>query len=115
MTEDLYAYWRAALAGEKPKMYVDQPELGFYRKGVYERGIIRKGVFIPQEGANSRRVGWAPVAIFMNENVMTGRIGDVDVTGDDLNDLWTWVAGNPITEESYRADAEAVQTEGEMS
>ena len=54
-----------------------------------------------------KRIGWAPVAIFMNENVMTGRIGDVDVTGDDLNELWTWVAGNPITEESYRADAEA--------
>ena len=87
-------------------MYVDTPECGFYRKGVYQRGIIRKGVFTPQEGANSRRIGWEPVAVFMNGDVMTGRVGDTDMTGDALNELWSWIAGNPISEETYRAVAE---------
>ncbi len=105
-----FDYWRAALAGEKPKMYVDFPQCGFYRKGVYERGITRKGVFIPQEGANSKRIGWEPVAIFMNEGVMTGRVGDADLTGDALNELWTWVSGQPISEEDYRAVAERGET-----
>jgi hypothetical protein len=101
---DPYSYWMSALAGEKPKCFVDDPQLGFYHKGVYQRGITRKGIFIPQEGANSKRVGWEPVAIFMNEGEMTGRVGDEDLTGDALNELWTWVAANPISEEDYRSE-----------
>ena len=93
-------------------MFVDDPQCGFYRKGVYERGITRNGVFIPTEGANSKRIGWEPVAIFIagDAPVMVGRVGDHDLTGDDLNELWTWVAGNPISEETYRAIAENGET-----
>jgi hypothetical protein len=91
-----YDYWKAALAGEKPKMFVDQPELGFYRKGIHERNA--KG--------NNKRIGWMPVAVFMDGIVMTARVGMRDVIGDDLNELWSYIAGNPISEETYRAVAE---------
>lgn len=95
-----YNYWQAALAGEKPKMFVDSPELGFYRKGVYERDA--KG--------NNRRVGWTPVAIFMGGEAMIARVGSEklgrDVVGDELNELWSYVAGNAISEGNYREVAE---------
>lgn len=91
-----YEYWRAALAGEKPKAYVDDPRLGFYRKGVYQRN---------DKGLN-KRVGWSPVAVFMVGDVMTARIGSEDtgqdVTGDQLNELWTYISDNPISEGTYR-------------
>src|ERR1700677_3167987 len=91
-----YAFWKASLAGEKPKMFVDQPELGFYRNAVKQRDA--KG--------NNKRVGWSPVAVFMDGDMMTARVGDRDVTGDALNELWSYIAGNPISEETYRAVAE---------
>jgi hypothetical protein len=98
---DLYAYWKAALAGKKPPMVVDQPECGFYRKGVYQRN----------EKGNNKRVGWTPVAVFMIcADTMIGRIGSEklgrDVSGDELNELWSYIADNPISEETYRAVAE---------
>lgn len=95
-----YAYWKDALAGKSPPMYVDDPQAGFYRKPMKERDA--KG--------NNKRIGWEPVAIFMEGEGMTetmiGRVGSRDVTGDELNDLWSWVAGEPISEETYRAIAE---------
>jgi hypothetical protein len=94
-----YEYWRAALAGEKPKAYVDDPRLGFYRKGIYQRN---------DKGLN-KRVGWAPVAVFMVGDVMTARVGDEatgnDVTDDKLNELWSYISDNPISEGTYRGVA----------
>lgn len=91
-----YDYWKSALAGEKPKMFVDDPRLGFYRTPVKQRDA--KG--------NNKRVGWAPVAVFMDGDTITARVVDGDVTGDALNELWSYIAGNPISEETYRAVAE---------
>lgn len=95
-----YQYWKDALAGKNPKMFVDQPECGFYRKPIKERNS--KG--------DNKRIGWAPVAIFVDGDDMTqtmiGRVGARDIMGDDLNELWSYVAGNPISEETYRAVAE---------
>lgn len=99
---DPYAYWRAALAGEKPKAFVDQAECGFYRKGVYARGIMKDGVFVPDDKANNRRIGWEPVAIYMEMRV---RIGTQDFPADKI-DIWSWVADQPISEETYRAVTE---------
>lgn len=91
-----YEYWRAALAGEKPKAFVDDPRLGFYRKGIYARN---------ERGLN-KRVGWTPVAVFMIDDIMTGRVGGeadgTDVTGDKLNELWSYICDNPISEGTYR-------------
>jgi hypothetical protein len=90
-----YQFWQESLDGLKPKMYVDDPRLGFYRRGVYERDA--KG--------NNRRKDWLPVAIFMDNTTMTALVGmEVNgkyVTGDELNTLWTWVAGNPISEGAW--------------
>lgn len=91
-----YQYWQHALAGKKPKMFVDQPELGFYRRGVKHR----------DEKGNNKRVGWDPVAVFMDGDIIVGRLGDRDLTGDALNELWSYIAGNPISEEAYRAVAD---------
>lgn len=95
-----YKYWQAALAGEKPRAIVEQCELGFYRMGVYQRD--GKG--------NNKRIGWRPVAVFMNGDVMTARIGSEadgrDLTGDGLGELWSFIAGNAISEGHYREVAE---------
>lgn len=95
-----YQFWQDSLAGLKPKMFVDDPMLGFYRKPVMQRDP--KG--------NNKRIGWSPVAIFMDGETMTGRLGfashPTDLTGDPLNEVWSYVAGNPITEDQYRAVAE---------
>ncbi len=96
-----YQYWKDALAGKNPKMFVDDPQSGFYRKPVKERNAA---------GNPAERVGWLPVAIFVDGEGMTetmiARVGSRDVTGDDLNELWSYVAANPISEETYRAVAE---------
>ena len=96
---DQYKYWKAALAGERPKMFVDSPEPGFYRSGIYEK-LADKA---------RKRVGWSPVAIFTQDGLLgiIGRKPDYGtVRGDDLNALWSYCAGNPISEETYRAVAE---------
>lgn len=92
-----YDYWQAALAGQKPKPVVDQPELGFYRKGLYERN----------DKGNNRRVGWEPVAIWMNGAtlILTHLGGDTSVR-DRINEAWSYCCDNPISEEIYRAVAE---------
>src|ERR1700691_3106518 len=93
-----YEYWTAALAGEKPKMFVDDPMLGFYRKGVYERN----------DKGNSKRVGWVPVAIFLLGDELAAQVDDKPTMTDrdKINELWSYIAANPISEEWYRAVAE---------
>lgn len=92
-----YAYWKAALAGEKPKMFVDDPQCGFYRKGVYEK----------RENKARKRVGWEPVAIFMSGTDLVAVMGSrAETDRDKINELWSYIAGNPISEATYRAVAE---------
>lgn len=94
-----YDFWKASIAGEKPKMFVDDPQPGFYRKSINQRS----------DKGNNRRVGWQPVAVFVDGETITARLGNEqtgdDVTGDRLNELWSYIAGNAITEEWYRAVA----------
>jgi hypothetical protein len=92
MSEDPYQFWKDSMAGLKPKLYVDDPRLGFYRKPIKERN----------DKGNNKRVGWEPIAIFMVGNIMAARVGVTDITGDALNELWSYVAGNPISEEWFR-------------
>lgn len=92
-----YSYWRAAMAGEKPKMFVDDPQPGFYRKSIRERNA--KG--------NSKTVGYEPVAVYVASGELTAAIGQSLLTDrDKINELWSWIADNPISEETYRAVAE---------
>jgi hypothetical protein len=92
MSEDPYQFWKDSMAGLKPKLYVDDPRLGFYRKAIKERN----------DKGNNKRIGWEPIAIFMVGNTMAARVGVTDITGDALNELWSYVAGNPISEEWFR-------------
>jgi len=93
-----YTYWRKALAGEKPKMVVDDPQLGFYRSGVY----------VKEPNKARKRVGWSPVAIFYAHGGLTAIVDHNKLIDnrDKLNELWSYVAANPISEETYRAVAE---------
>ena len=114
-TAPTYNFWRESLAGKKPKMFVDCPELGFYRKGVYEK----------QENKARKRVGWTPVSVltraqFLQANPGATLAGESDIVAlvglmatlrvladrDQINELWSYIAGNPISEETYRAVAE---------
>lgn len=90
MTEDTaYSYWKSALAKTTPPpvIVIDQPEPGFYR---------------------SRRKTGAPLplAIWLDGSAVRGRLGEQDVTRDRLNELWSFCATHPVTEEAYRAVAE---------
>ena len=42
---------------------------------------------IKENSGYSKRVGWAPVAIFMNEGIITGRVGDSDLVGDETDGI----------------------------
>jgi hypothetical protein len=105
-SEPSYDFWKRSLAGEKPKMFVDDPQLGFYRKPIKERN----------DKGNNKRIGWSAVAIYMQDGVMTARVTSkmhiasgntiYDATGDELNELWSYVAGHPISESEYRQVAE---------
>jgi hypothetical protein len=92
-----YTYWKAALAGEKAHVYVDDPQLGFYRKGIYKR----------DERGNKKRTGWDPVAIWINGTtlVLTHPGGDTS-DRDRINEVWSYCCANPISEEWYRAVSE---------
>lgn len=97
-----YDYWRKALAGEKPKMFVDEPQCGFYREGMREQMPLKNG-----QGMTWKRVGWRPVAIFNSGSTIAAAIdGATMMDRDKINVLWSHVAGNPISEETYRAVAE---------
>lgn len=86
MTEQ-YAYWKSALAGAKPQIIIDEPMPGFYRS--------RRKTGLP-----------TPLAIWSENGEVKGRLGDQDLTRDRLNELWSFCATHPITEEVYRAVAE---------
>lgn len=92
-----YNLWNALLSDRKDvQIFDDHPCLGFWRKGIYERDA--KG--------NNWRIDWLPVAIYMDGNVMTGRAGNEDLTGDNLVAIWSLCVKNPVLEAWWRAVAE---------
>lgn len=80
-----YDYWRAVLAGERPPVHEDQPQLGYYRT----------------KGGKGRMP--EPVAIFEQDDELVALRGDSAV---DAGEIWTWVCQNAITYETYQAVAE---------
>lgn len=79
-----YAWWRSALAGSIGPIHDGAPQCGYYRK--------KTKAGSPQ-----------PVAIFRNEmGVIVALVGheNREVTADEI---WTWVATNPVSYESYEA------------
>lgn len=85
-----YAYWHAALAGQKPKAFTDDPQCGFYRRRNKDK--------------ETKKITYDPVAIWRDPDIgLIGLVGNRDVTGDQLKELWNWIADKPVTEEAYRA------------
>lgn len=77
---DQYSYWRNALAGKFGDVHDGYPQSGFYR-----RRLVKNGPFVP-------------VAIWQDgEN----HVALVNGKPADASDIWTWVCGQPITEEAY--------------
>jgi hypothetical protein len=86
---DDYTYYTQAVAGQKPPMYVDHPQAGFYRKPVKKRDA----------NGNAKRVGWDAVNIFTHEGALVAVIGQNEITitdRDRINEIWSHVAGNPV-------------------
>lgn len=81
-TADRYAYWRAALRGEKPEANPDNPQPGFYR--------MRKGKGGP----------FVPVAVFYDDK------DALWVTPDSAREKWEYFCDKPISHEVYTAVAE---------
>lgn len=76
-----YDYWRNALAGVFGPIHDGEPQPGFYR--LRRRGQIDQ-----------------PVAIWRGPNGMCCTVSDRE---DDANEIWTFVADKPISEDIYRA------------
>ncbi len=89
---EAYAWWRAALAGQRPPMHDGEPQCGFYR-----RKLVKGGP-------------WVPATIYL--------YAEIDENGDlasdemhvcllngqmvDAREQWSWLCGNPITYAEYR-------------
>lgn len=96
-----YNLWKALLAGQTDaQIFDDSPCLGFWRKPIIERN----------ERGNNRRVGWKPVAIYMHNGTMVGRVGSGEhLDGESLVEIWSFIAKYPIPEAWYRDVAEGRQ------
>jgi len=89
----LYAWWNAALRGERPPVHDGEPHCGFYR-----RKLVKGGP-------------WVPAMIYVEADT-DGDTGEL--TSDErfaclLNGKpanahvqWSWLCGNPITLAEYR-------------
>lgn len=82
---DDYAYWRAALAGEKQPIHENEPHVGFWAKR--QKGGPR-----------------LPVAIWRGEaGELVALVGfDGSAKLGDAGDLWTWIVRDPVSEADYR-------------
>lgn len=90
---DPRSWWRAALAGEKPAIDMNSPQVGFYR-----RRLVRLGP-------------WVGCCIYLHQEVdaETGELTDdavlcCDVNGKpaDPEDQWSYLASQPITEKEFQ-------------
>lgn len=89
-----WAWWQAALAGEKPKMSEGTPHAGFYRW--------------PRKEQYGGKRTFLPIAYWPSEDgaIMHCRVGDTDVSHDRGCDIWINVGAHPVGETAYRGVAE---------
>jgi hypothetical protein len=87
---DVWQFWRDALAGKQQDIDANSPQCGFYKK---------------RDGKGGK---WLPVMIrFDNGGVLRCRVGDD--SSADPHEIWTWVAGNPVSKEDAKAAFETGQ------
>jgi len=93
---DIWQFWRAALAGGNPEINANEPQCGFYKK---------------RDGKGGK---WLPVMIrFDNEGILRCRVGDDSAV--DPHEVWTWVAGNPVSKEDAKHAFETGSFPGEVA
>lgn len=92
---DLFAWHRAALAGEEPSVQEDWPECGWYRHQ-FKKG----GPWLPVEIRISRDIDPETGELDGDEQVHTFYLGQ---KRSDAVRLWTWLANHPISRERYKA------------
>lgn len=87
---DPFTWWRAALAGEKPRTY-ETPECGYFK--MRDRRGLNKNL------APIKRP-WIACAIWPDEN---GELkAELAGTAVDVDRLWPWAAKCPISFEDYQ-------------
>lgn len=86
-----YTYWQNALAGNTGPVHDGHPRLGFYRRKI----------------VSGRDSPWTPVAIWEDDAGQVRALQHATVIMGprlvDPDEVWSWCAANPITEEAYRA------------
>jgi len=93
---DVWQFWRDALAGKQPEINANEPQCGFFKK---------------RDGKGGK---WLPVMIrFDNDGVLRCRVGDDSAA--DPHDVWTWVAGNPVSKEDAKVAFETGSFPGEVA
>lgn len=93
---DEWSWWRDAIAGKPVEINPDTPKSGFYKKRAGKDGK------------------WLPVMIrFDNDGVLRCRVGDDSAA--DPHDVWTWVAGNPVSKEDAKVAFETGSFPGEVA
>mgnify|MGYP001087043457 CR=1 FL=1 len=93
---DIWQFWRDALAGEQQDIDANSPQCGFYKK---------------RDGKGGK---WLPVMIrFDDAGTLRCRVGDD--SGADPHDVWTWVAGNPVSKEDAKVAFETGSFPGEVA
>ncbi len=85
---NVWNHWQRRLAGEMLPLVNEQPECGFYRMKNRYNGVP------------------TPVAYWPSGSEVHCRIGGEDVSVEKGQEVWSWCAKYPITEEAYRAVAE---------
>lgn len=89
--EAALAWWRAALAGKAPQI-TGEPQCGFFR-----RKLVKDGPFVPARIWLHQELDVEARELMGDEELRC----EVDGRAADAEDQWSWVAGQPITEEEF--------------
>lgn len=91
-TADPYAWHRAALAGERPPIHMDEVNCGWFKTR-----LVRAGPFVPARIWLERTLDETTGELLSDEVLCC----DVNGKPCDPQDKWTWLAGHPIAESEY--------------
>jgi hypothetical protein len=88
---ELFAWWRASLAGENPPIHEDEPQCGFFRTRLIKGGIVvASRIYVRQIVS---QLGFLQFC-----EVMRCEIGDARF---DVGSSWPWLCKNPIKKSEY--------------
>lgn len=90
--ETALAWWRAALEGQAPSVYDDEPQAGFYRLR-----LVKGGPWVPV------RVWWESVVDPDTGELVEDEVLRCTVNRKDADPQRSWLWASPITVEAYEA------------